>query len=172
MGPHNTIGGGAFAAAQGIALSNDGEHIGITVGGSNKNKRDYHSYLIYPVGVPLGSSVEARRDRWTSKHVTTADIGFNSPAEEAQTGQALMASTSETLGREIFHWFRTEWQKPIHRCDWTKRVMVYEPATRIVHVYKEDDDYAQSAPEHTFNATCKLPAEKLGLVPTPAFVTP
>lgn len=171
MVPHNTTGGGAFSTAKGIALTYDGEHITITVGNNNK-KRNHHSYLIYPMGVPLGSSDEARRSRWTNKHLTTTDIAFNYPNVETQTGQKLVASLSETLGMEIFHWFRTEWQKPEHHCDRTPRVLVYDPATRQVHVYKEDSDYVQTAPEHTFSATCKLPAEKVGLVPTPAFVTP
>lgn len=65
---------------------------------------------------------------------------------------------------EIYYWFFNQFSNlNEHR---PNRVMVYNPATRQVHVYKEDDDL-QSAPEHTFSNLCRLPAEKLGLVPLP-----
>lgn len=120
--------------------------------------------------MPLGSSIADRRARWTCKHLTSADAAFTGTGQ-ANEPPPLNVNLSEALGAEIYFWFKYEFTKPEHVPPEPNRVMVYDPATRIVQVYKEDSDGA-SAPEHTFNSPCILPAEKLGLAPTPAFGGP
>jgi hypothetical protein len=167
-GLHDETGSGARSF---IPPYRDGEHVTFSKG-YHAGRIDYHAYVIYPNTVSLGSSIEARRARWDSKHLTTADAAFSGLVHPSNPTR-LNANLSEALGHEIFAWFRSEFTKPEHSqiLYEPNRVMVYDPATRIVRVYREGSDQG-SAPEHTFSQPCIFPAEKLGLAPAQAWGGP
>lgn len=138
----------------------DGEHVTWQKGRSD-DIRTLNGYVIYPKGVPLGSSSADRESRWRNQHLTTADVAFNPRGSEDP-------SLSEPLGSEIFRWFATVYRQPVRAGEVCVRfIMVYDPATRLVQLYREDANPA-SAPEHTFTTPCRLPWEKLELPQPPA----
>ncbi|POS73563.1 hypothetical protein DHEL01_v208045 [Diaporthe helianthi] len=136
----------------------DGEHATWSAG-RHDSRTATHAYVIYPRGVPLGSSSAARDARWRNQHLTTAEVVFSG------LGGLDALSLSEPLGLEIHRWFRAMYTDPMRATELCIRfIMLYDPATKLVQLYREDADPA-SAPEHTFTTPCQFPWEKLGLPP-------
>ncbi|KAK2601385.1 hypothetical protein N8I77_010840 [Diaporthe amygdali] len=170
-GAHTETLGGSTAVAQGRQAHLDGEHVTGRFS-SKDNERRFHGYIIYPQGVPLGGSQQAKNIRASNSSLTTADAVF-ACRKDKKTNPNLEFDPvlNEALGSEILLWFRTEFTKPERAMDKTARVLVYDPKTRSVSVYKEGSD-ENSAPEHTFKNPCKLPAEKLGMATSGPGATP